>query len=121
MRFRGVLVHGRATDEHLVVKFNISRIMQSRQATTFANEVTGAIQRYNPPVVVVDFSGVQQITSEVLGKLLQIKKFLEGRPDTDEKALRVCGLAGSIERLFKVSHFDRMLPTYAGLEDAIAS
>lgn len=70
-----------------------------------------------PPKVVIDFSGVEYISSAGLRVLLVAAKSAKSRGG----ALTLCGLRGSVREVFEVSGFDTLLGAHDSVSEAAAA
>lgn len=70
-----------------------------------------------PTKVVVDFAGVDYISSAGLRALLVAAK----KAKSIGGALTLCGLQGSVAKVMSVSGFDEMLGAHAGVSEAAAA
>ena len=68
-------------------------------------------------LVVIDFTSVAFLPSEVLGKLISANHKLAGHGG----ALRLCNLAPEIQEIFQISRLDHIFDIRHDVEDALAS
>ena len=66
--------------------------------------------------IILDFSGLEYISSAGLRSILSIAKKLKGGGGS----LSLCGLTGLVKEVFDLSGFDSFLPIHAELEQALA-
>lgn len=66
--------------------------------------------------VVIDFSGLEYISSAGLRSILAIAKKLK----SGGGSLSLCSLAGLVKEVFDLSGFDNFLPVFADVEQALA-
>ncbi len=67
--------------------------------------------------VVLDFSGLQYVSSAGLSSILGAAKRAQARGGR----LAVAGLHGLVKEVFSISGFETVLPTYADVETAITT
>ncbi|MDT8899868.1 STAS domain-containing protein [Anaeroselena agilis] len=65
---------------------------------------------------VIDFSGLEYISSAGLRSILAIAKKLKGAGGS----LSLCSLTGLVKEVFDLSGFDNFLPVFADVEQALA-
>ena len=66
--------------------------------------------------VVLDFERLNYIGSAGLGVILIVAKRLQKR----DARITFCSLSGPVRKVFEISGFDRMIPTYDSQADAVA-
>ncbi len=65
--------------------------------------------------IIVDFAGLEYISSAGLRGILSIGKKLKNRGGS----LRVCQMSGMVQEVFEISGFSSIFPAYDSLEDAL--
>jgi anti-anti-sigma factor len=73
------------------------------------------IVRAGANILVLDFSGVQYISSAGLRSVLMLGKALQERSG----ALRLANLRGGVAQVFEMSGFSKLFPTYDSAASAI--
>jgi anti-sigma B factor antagonist len=97
--------------------FVVVRVTQRLDASTtpeFEKRCVEIISA-DTPRMVLDFSNLEYISSAGLRSILATAKKLQALGG----GLSLCGLSGLVEEVISVSGFDRVLPVYAGVDDAV--
>lgn len=92
-----------------------SRIDSSNAAAFEAR--CAALIAEGPPKVIIDFSGVDYISSAGLRVLLVAAKSAKSKGG----ALTLCGLRGNVHEVIEVSGFDTLLGVHDGVSEAAAA
>jgi anti-sigma B factor antagonist len=66
--------------------------------------------------LIVNFEGVQYLSSSALGKLITLKRKVEETSGT----LKMCRIKPEIMEVFRITQLDTIFDIYAGLEEAMA-
>jgi anti-anti-sigma factor len=85
-------------------------------ATAFEDALAPLMADANARALVLDFSGVEYISSVGLRVLMITAKQMRAR----ETQLLVCALKSVVMEIFAISRFDRILTVTATLDDALA-
>lgn len=67
------------------------------------------------PLLVIDFGGVEHLSSAALGVLISVHNAVKERGGQ----LRLCGIARSIFEVFRITKLDRMFQTCQTVEQAV--
>jgi anti-sigma B factor antagonist len=70
----------------------------------------GSIER-----LVLNFGGIQQVSSAALGKLIKLR----GRADEVRGRLRLCGLHPDLRHVFKLTRLDDLFDVHDTVADAL--
>lgn len=68
-----------------------------------------------PPKVVLNFESVESLVTPTLAKLMSYRSRFITRGGT----IVLCGLRPAVAEVMKITHFDRLMPTYATEAEAI--
>jgi anti-anti-sigma factor len=114
MRLFGRRTQIDVTGGHLVVHFISQHILDPGDVGAIGKEIEGAIDRYRAQGVILDFSGVKQLSSQMFGTILQLQKYTQARNAT----LCVCAMTGNVLKAFKLCRLDKVVPLFATEDDA---
>lgn len=115
MRLFGRRTQVDVTGGHLVVRFISQYILDPGDVGAIGKEIEGAIERYRAQTVILDFTGVKQLSSQMFGQILQLQKFAQ----THHAALRVCSMTDRVLNAFKLCRLDKVVPLFATEADAV--
>jgi anti-sigma B factor antagonist len=88
-----------------VVSFNDRLLFDDRTVREVSEQLNAALPNDGKPIkLVLDFSGVDLISSSLLGKLI----LLQRRVDGSGGKLRLCELTPTVQSVFKTSNLDRL-------------
>ena len=88
-----------------VVTFNDRLLFDDRTVREVSDQLGAALPNDGKPIrLVLDFSGVDLISSSLLGKLI----LLQRRVDGSGGKLRLCELSPTVQSVFKTSNLDRL-------------
>jgi anti-sigma B factor antagonist len=88
-----------------VVAFRDRLLFDDRTVREVADQLGAALPNDGKPIkLVLDFSGVDLISSSLLGKLI----LLQRRVDSSGGKLRLCELSPTVHSVFKTSNLDRI-------------
>jgi len=85
---------------------------------SFEEQVMRNIEGLEAPKVVIDFDGVEFISSAILGKLIK----LSGRVVTDQRGhLKLCSLDERIAEVFKITGLEKLFSIHKTRSEAVAA
>lgn len=116
MKFSGRRIEGNAAGGHLVVRLKLQHILDPADVAGIISEIEAALAKYRATRVVLNFSRVKQMSSHMLGRLLNIKKACEAR----KGRLSACGLKGEARKAFELCGFHKLIPVFRTEEEALA-
>ena len=96
------------------VTFSPSGRINASNAHILAEGLRGCLEG-SQPVIVFDLGRLSSITSSGLRVLLMASRDAKARGGSSV----VCNLNGDIEKVFEVSRFEKILPIYESLEEAL--
>jgi len=114
MRLFGRRTQVEVTGGHLVVHFISQHILEPGDVSGIGKEIEAAMGRYRAEVVILDFSGVKQLSSQMFGQILQLQKFAQSR----HTSVRVCSMSGNVLKAFKLCRLDKVVPLFANENEA---
>lgn len=87
-----------------VVRFRDRRLYDDRTVREAADQILGAVAGGGPVRLLIDFSGVDLVSSSLLGKLI----LLQRRVDASGGRLRLCEMSPTVRAVFRTSNLDRL-------------
>ncbi len=88
-----------------VVSFTDRLLFDDRTVREVSEQLNAALPNDGKPIrIVLDFTGVDLISSSLLGKLI----LLQRRVDGSGGKLRLCELSPTVQSVFKTSNLDRL-------------
>ncbi|HEV3120992.1 MAG TPA: STAS domain-containing protein [Isosphaeraceae bacterium] len=87
-----------------VVRFRDRQLFDERTVREAADQVYAACPTSGPIKIVLDFSGVDLVSSSLLGKLI----LLQRRVDASGGKLRLCEMSSVVRSVFRTSNLDRL-------------
>ena len=89
----------------LVVTFRDRLLFDDRTVREVSEQLNAALPNDGKPIrLVLDFTGVDLISSSLLGKLILLQRRVDGSVGT----LRLCELSPTVQSVFKTSNLDRL-------------
>ena len=106
------------TDGDITIVTIRSRRVVPEMSQSFEQRVVGAIEGIEQPKVLIDFAGVEFISSAMLGKLIT----LNGRVATDKGGqLKLSALDRRITEVFKITGLEELFSIHATRSEALAA
>ena len=100
-----------------VVSFRDRLLFDDRTVREVADQLGAALPNDGKPIrVILDFTGVDLISSSLLGKLI----LLQRRVDGSGGKLRLCELSPTVQSVFKTSNLDRLFAILRDRQAALA-
>lgn len=87
-----------------LVRFLDKRLFDDNVVREVGDELFGLVPRSGAAAIIIDFSGVETVSSSMLGKLL----LLQRRIDNGNGYLRLCELSGVVRSVFATTNLDRL-------------
>jgi anti-sigma B factor antagonist len=87
-----------------VVQFRDRQLFDDRTVREVADQLHAATPSAGPIRLILDFSGVDLVSSSFLGKLI----LLQRRADSSAGMLRLCEMSNVVRAVFKTSNLDRL-------------
>ena len=105
--------------KHTVVKFSTPTLMNSTDVERLRADVLRLVEEEKKSHLVIDFTGVQFFSSQVIGLLLTFRKRLTTAPATG--TFQLCGVGPPLLELLKISRLDRILTIKLTYKDAVTA
>ena len=93
----------------------LSRRIPADLSDSFEERVVRTIARLEPPRVLLDFEGVQFLSSAILGKLIKLNGVVLDR----DGQLKLCSLIDKIAEVFKITNLDRLFSIHDTRDKAL--
>lgn len=87
-----------------VVRFTDRHLFDDRTVREVADQLFAALPGSGPIDLIVDFTGVESVSSSLLGKLI----LLQRRVDASGGKLRLCELNDAIRSVLRTTNLDRL-------------
>ena|SRR5438309_2949561 len=87
-----------------VIRFRERQLFEDRTVREAADQVFAATPATGPIRLILDFTGVDLVSSSLLGKLI----LLQRRVDASGGKLRLCEMSNAVRAVFKTSNLDRL-------------
>ncbi len=100
-----------------VVRFRDRNIYDDPTVREVADQILASVSGSGPIRLVVDFSGVDLVSSSLLGKLI----LLQRRVDASGGRLRLCEMTPTVQSVFRTSNLDRLFTIHRDRREALES
>jgi anti-sigma B factor antagonist len=87
-----------------IIRFQDRSLSDEATIRGVGDQLAAAIPRTGPPSVILDFSGVEMITSMMVGKLIALQR----RVDNQHGQMRFCELSDPVRGVFRTANLDRL-------------
>jgi anti-sigma B factor antagonist len=87
-----------------VIRFEDRALTDEAVVRGVGDQLAAALPRTGPPAVILDFSGVQSISSMMIGKLIALQR----RVDNQHGQMRLCELSDPVRNVFRTANLDRL-------------
>jgi anti-sigma B factor antagonist len=87
-----------------VIRFLDRQLFEDRTVREVADQIHAATPSAGPIRLILDFSGVDLVSSSLLGKLI----LLQRRVEASSGMLRLCEMSNVVRAVFKTSNLDRL-------------
>jgi len=115
MRVKKTRILAQITRDHAVVHFTVTHLRELPDVQRIVDEIEAVVAQHKVPLVVLNFSRLQQMTSAFLSKLISLNKTLR----QSEVALRLCGMNPEVERAFRICKLEKVIPLFATEDEAL--
>ncbi|MBN1524287.1 MAG: STAS domain-containing protein [Spirochaetales bacterium] len=88
------------------VRFKVEGEIDTKSGVELSEKFAEVMENESIYHVVFDFTGVPNITSAGIGKILKLFKFLNSKGGS----IRIKGISASLKELFKEIHLDKIIP-----------
>jgi anti-sigma B factor antagonist len=100
-----------------IVSFTEEKILEEGQISTLQDSIMSVIDQADKINLILDFSGVQFLSSAVLGLLIRISKKVY---EHDGK-LKLCNIKPKIYEIFKITRLTKIFDIYPDVNSAVES
>jgi anti-sigma B factor antagonist len=87
-----------------IIRFQDRALTDEATIRNVGDQLAAALPRSGPSSVILDFSGVETISSMMVGKLIALQR----RVDNQHGQLRLCELSDPVRNVFRTSNLDRL-------------
>jgi anti-anti-sigma factor len=93
-------------DEHgvRIVRFLDRMLYDETTARAVGDELAAAVPRSGPVALILDFSGVEALSSTMLGKIILLQRRIDGAGGR----LRLCEMSKPVRDVFRTSRLDQI-------------
>jgi anti-sigma B factor antagonist len=105
------------TGEVSVVTFTDQKILDEAAIQELGAELFALVEHDNRKTILLDFTGVEFLSSAALGKLITFDRKLK----TAKGRLKMCGLAPGILEVFQVTKLNKVFDIRAERAEALAA
>jgi len=113
----GKLISVKDYGEIILIRFEKERILDQTNVDQFSRELEEALGAPRTSRAVLDFSGVEYVTSAVIAKLTS----LHGRMRKEGGMFKLCCMYPTIREIFRIMKLDKLFEIFDTLEEAVAS
>ena len=110
----------RPSGKHTVVEFQTASLMNPLELEQIGAGLFKLVDEEKHDRLVLDFSKVQYLSSQVIGILLTLNKKLTGAASGITDNLVLCGVGPQLLELLKISRLERILTIKASQKEALA-
>ena len=114
MKMDMTLVRAEISNEYVGVHFLVQHVQNANQVAKLVQEIVELAGKFTTKRVVINFSGLQHLTSAFLAKLVSLNKTL-GEMGVE---LRLCGMNKEIESAFRLCKLHKLIKVFATEEEA---
>jgi anti-sigma B factor antagonist len=101
----------------LVIAFAERRITDEVVIHQMGEEVLGLIDAESAPKIVLDFGGVEHLSSAALGVLISVHNRVKSR----QGQMRLSAIAKPIFEVFRITKLDRLFQVHESVDQAVKS
>lgn len=98
-----------------IARFQTSRILDQTNVQELGEELADLYKKYDLRKVVLNFKGVDYMSSAVLGKLVQLRKMLASAGGE----LYLCNISPAIFEIFEIMRFDELFNIASDEDEAV--
>jgi anti-sigma B factor antagonist len=99
----------------IVVRLGKLRVLDERTVKEISDELLGVADRPDCHRLLLDFSGVAQLSSAMLAQLVRLHRKIEPKGEK----LRLCGISSELRSAFTTTRLDRLFDITDNKADAI--
>ena len=105
------------TGDVSVVRFRDRKILDEASIQELGSELFALVELDNRKTILLDFEGVEFLSSAALGKLITFDRKVK----TSKGRLKMCGLAPGILEVFQVTKLNKVFDIRADAAEALAA
>lgn len=98
-----------------VVDFIDAALMDAQQIQQIGSELISLVDDHDKRHVLLDFSGIKFLSSQMLGVMLNVHKKISDRKGW----LGICGLKKDLHKVFKLTKLDKVFNFYSDQDEAL--
>ncbi len=102
--------------DYTVIRFRDTDILDQVNIHEMGKEMYAVVEGTPGIKLIVDFEGVEYLSSSALGKLITLKKKVEENSGT----LKMCRIKPEIMEVFRITRLDTIFDIYPDLDAALA-
>lgn len=102
--------------DYTVIRFRDTDILDQVNIHEMGKEMYAVVESAPGVKLIVDFEGVEYLSSSALGKLITLKRKVEENSGT----LKVCRIKPEIMEVFRITKLDTIFDIYPDLDAALA-
>lgn len=87
-----------------IIRFEDRTLSDEATVRGVGDQLAAALPRGGPPAVILDFSGVETISSMMVGKLIALQR----RVDNQRGRMRLCELNNTVHGVLRTANLDRL-------------
>ena len=111
------LLDVRTEGDILVIRLDVASISAMTEVEQISFLVHQAVERHCPCHLIVDFSGVQFFSSQMLGLLVDVWRRVRDEGGT----VTISGINPQLTRVFRITNLDKLFAFYGTTDEAIAA
>ena len=98
-----------------VIDFASATVLSTVTVETISTELEWSVSQANSRKVVVDFTTMLYLTSEMIGGLMMFRRYCV----RNEIELKLCNLSENVKSVFALTTLDTLFDCYDGSEEAV--
>ena len=111
------LLDVRTEGDILVIRLDVVSISAITEVEHISQLFRQAVQEHHPKHLVVDFSGVQFFSSQMLGLLVDVWRRLRDQEGT----VTISGINPQLTRVFRITNLDKLFSFYETADEDISA
>ena len=108
------MVSRRMGDVHLI-EFTVSHLIDQAVIQVIGVQIEQLVVQSGRPKLIIDFSGLQSVSSAMVGVIISINKKVQSM----KGELRLAAVGPSIMEVFELTHLDKILKIYRNFDQAM--
>jgi len=111
------LIVERGDEEIVQVRFLDRNILEEAVIQDIGDELTDLVNRNDAPKLLLDFDGVEHLSSAALGTLIKVNNHLRSK----EGQLRLCRINPQIYEVFAITKLNKLFQIHDDVDAALSS